>query len=81
MRVDKFGFANAGGRTESPASSKEADMQSKMLADKLTVLVNDIAIAMNRLRYASYRGKVYKKDSPSKYTYSYRCEARAFANT
>ena len=56
-------------------------MQSKMLADKLTVLVNDIAIAMNRLRYASYRGKVYKKDSRSKYTYSYRCEARAFANT
>ena len=81
LRVDKFGFANAGGRTESPASSEEADMQSKMLADKLTVLVNDIAIAMNRLRYASYRGKVYKKDSRSKYTYSYRCEARAFANT
>ena len=55
-------------------------MQSKMLSDKLTVLVNDIVIAMNRLGYASYRAK-YKKDSRLKYTYSYRCEAMAFVNT
>ena len=81
LRVDKFGFANARGSTESPASSEEADMQSKMLSDKLTVLVNDIAIATNRLGYASYREKVYKKDSRSKYTYSYKCEATAFVNT
>ena len=81
LRVDKFGFANASGSTEPPASSEEPDVESKMLSDKLTVLVNDIAIAMNRLGYASYRGKVYKKDSRSKYTYSYKCEARAFVNT
>ena len=81
LRVDKFGFANASERTESPASSEEADMQSKMLSDKLTVLVNDIAIATNRLGYASFRGKVYKKDSHSKYSYSYRCKAKAFVNT
>ena len=36
---------------------------------------------MNRLGYATYRGKVYKKDLRSKYTYSYKCEARAFVNT
>ena len=81
LRVDKFGFANASGSIEPPTSSEEPDVGSKMLSDKLTVLVNDIAIAMNRLGYASYRGKVYKKDSRSKYSYSYKCEARAFVNT
>ena len=81
LRVDKFGFANASGSIEPPTSSEEPDVESKMLSDKLTVLVNDIAIAMNRLSYASYRGKAYKKDSRSKYSYSYKCEARAFVNT
>ena len=38
----------------------EPDVESKMLLDKLTVLVSGIAFAMNRLGYASYRGKVYK---------------------
>jgi len=81
LRVDRFGFASASGSIESPASSEEPDVESKMLSDKLTVLVNDIAITMNRLGYGSYRGKVYKKDSRSKYSYSYKCEARAFVNT
>ena len=81
MRVDKFGFANASGSIEPPTASEGPDVESKMLSDKRTVLVNDIAIAMNRLGYASYRGKVNKKDSQSKYTYSYKCVARAFVNT
>ena len=53
----------------------------KRLSDKLTILVNDITIVMQRLQYASYRGKIYKRDARSKYTYSYKCEARAFVNT
>jgi len=36
-------------------------VESKMLSEKLTVLVNDIVIAMNKLRYASYRGKCTRK--------------------
>ena len=36
--------------------------EDKMLsADKLAILVNDIAIAMGKLGYASDRGKVYKE--------------------
>ena len=53
----------------------------KNVSDKLTILVNDITIAMQRLQHASYRGKVYKRGERSKYTYSYRGEARAFVNT
>ena len=32
LRVDKFGFANASGSTEPPASSQEADVESKMFS-------------------------------------------------
>ena len=37
---------------------------------------------MEKLNYVTYRGKVYKELSRTKYTFSYvRCEARAFVNT
>lgn len=36
---------------------------------------------MKKLNYASYRGKVYKSDPRSRYTYSFTCEVRAFVNT
>ena len=48
LRMHWFGFAESGGE--------------KMLSDKVTVLVNDIAIAMSGLGYSSYWGKVYKKN-------------------
>ena len=80
LRIDKFGFAEAGESSETTAST-ESFQEEKMLSDKLTVLVNDVAIAMSRLGYASYRGKVYKKQEQARYTYSYKCEARAFVNT
>jgi len=47
----------------------------KRLSDKLTILVNDITIVMQRMQYASYRGKIYKRDARSKYIYLYKCEA------
>ena len=53
----------------------------KHLSDKLTILVNDITIAMQKLHYASYRGKVYKREERSRYTYFYKCEARSFVNS
>ena len=43
--------------------------------------MNDIFIAMEKLNYPTYRGKVYKKERRAKYTFSYRCEARTFVNT
>ena len=52
-----------------------------MLSDKLTVLINAIKIAMKSLQYASYRGKIYKKDNRSRFTFSYKCEPRAFMNS
>ena len=50
------------------------------LSDKLTVLVNDIGIAMKKMEYALFRGKIYKKCPMAKYTYAYKCEVRAFIN-
>lgn len=74
LQLDRFGFNTS----ETPITS---GIEEKRLSDKLTILLNDITIAMKKLNYASYRGKVYKKDPRAKYTYSYKCEARAFINS
>ncbi|KAL9982936.1 hypothetical protein ACROYT_G005051 [Oculina patagonica] len=50
------------------------------LGDSLTVLINDIGIAMKKMQYALFRGKIYKKKENAKYTYAYKCEVSAFIN-
>ena len=72
LEIDKFGF-NSSNTTKLTGE--------KRLSEKLTILVNDITIAMQQLEYASYRCKIYKRDPKAKYTYSYKCEARPFINT
>ena len=79
LQIDKFGFTVSGITAQPPSPMVQND--EKRFSDKLTILVNDISIAMEKLNYATYRGKVYKKESRAKYTFSYRCEARAFVNT
>ena len=75
FQIDNFGF------NVPNAATLASGCEEKRLSDKLTILVNDITITMQRLQYASYRGKVYKRDERSKYTHSFKCEARAFVNT
>ena len=53
----------------------------RRLSDKLTVLINDIDIAMKNLNYGLYRGKVYRKINQAKYTFAFKCEPRAFINS
>ena len=79
LQIDKFGFTASSITAQPPSPMVQND--EKRFSDKLTILVNDISIAMEKLNYATYRGKVYKKESRAKYTFSYRCEARAFVNT
>ena len=77
LQIDKFGFTYDATTSQTYTESDEG----KRFSDKLTILVNDIAIGMEKLSYATYRGKVYKKEVPAKYTYSYKCEPRVFLNT
>ena len=77
LQIDKFGFTYDATTSQTYTESDEG----KRFSDKLTILVNDIAIGMEKLNYATYRGKVYKKEVPAKYTYSYKCEPRVFLNT
>ena len=72
LQIHRFGF-NSSNTTKLTGE--------KRLSDKLTILVNDITIAMQQLEYASYQGKLYKRDPKAKYTYSSKCEARPFINT
>ena len=74
LQTDKFGFHVP------DAAALTSESEETRLLEKLTILINDVTIAMKRLDYASYRGKVYKRDPRSKYTYSFKCE-RSFINT
>ena len=45
------------------------------------MLVNDIGLAMKKMEYALFRGKMYKKVPSAKYTFAYKCEVRVFINS
>ena len=64
LRLDKFGFSSSGGTSQqcSLSTLDSLQIEQPILSDKLTVLINAIKIAMKNLQYASYRGKIYKKD-------------------
>ena len=71
--IDQFCFS-----LENLNSAPEND--ETRLSDKLTVLINDIGIAMKSMEYALFRGKIYKKCPMAKFTYAYKCEVKAFIN-
>ena len=71
--IDQFGFS-----LDFPNSAPEND--ETRLSDKLTVLINDIGIAMKSMEYALFCGKIYKKLPMAKFTYAYKCEVKAFIN-
>ena len=71
--IDQFGF--------SPVYLNSApENHETRLSDKLTVLINDIGIAMRTMEYALFHGKIYKKCPMAKFTYAYKCEVKAFIN-
>ena len=51
------------------------------LGDKLTVIINDIFIAMRRLNSALYRGTDYRKSEGAVYSYSNKYDVKAFVNS
>ena len=55
--IDQFGF---GGYDSTSQGAKETGIEQARLSDKLTVLINDIGIAMKKLGYALCGGNVYK---------------------
>ena len=50
-------------------------------SDKLTVLVNEKGLAMKKMEYALFHGKIYKKVPMAMYTYAYKCEVRVIINS
>ena len=76
--IDRYGLD---GNSQESQEERTSDRMEPRLGDKLTVLINDISIAMRRLEYALYRGTVYKKCEGATYTYSYKCDVKAFVNS
>ena len=76
--IDRYGLD---GNSQESQEERTSDRMEPRLGDKLTVLINDISIAMRRLEYALYRGTVYKKSEGATYTYSYKCDVKAFVNS
>ena len=62
LQIDRFGF----NETSAEITGDKKD-QPERLSDKLTVLINDIGIAMKKLDYALHRGKIYRKDPASRF--------------
>ena len=79
LQIDKFGFTSDMTTSQSSISHL-ASNEGKRLSDNLTILINDICIAMEKLGYASYRGKVYKRDSRSTFTFSTPWPLMSFSN-
>ena len=77
LRIDILGIS----REDDIIPERDQHQPEKRLADKLTVLVNDIDIGMQKLGYALHRGKVYRRVSVARFTYSFKCEPREFVNT
>ena len=73
--IDRYGLD---GNSQESQEERTSDSMEPRLGDKLTVVINDISIAMRRLEYALYRGTVYKKCEGATYTYSYKCDVKAF---
>ena len=76
--IEHFGFQVDGSDIQ---TGNETVVEQARLSDKLTVLVNDIGIAMKKLGYVLYAGKVYKKCDKARYTYWYKCQVEAFVKT
>ena len=54
----------------STADNPESGDEETRLSDKLTVLVNDRRLAMRKMEYALFHGKMHKKVPSSKYTFT-----------
>ena len=76
--IDRYGLD---GNSQESQEERTSDSMEPRLGDKLTVLINDISIAMRKLKYALYRGTIYKKCEGATYTYSYKCDVKAFVNS
>ena len=76
--IDCYGLD---GNSQESQEERTSNSMELRLGDKRTVLINDISIAMRRLEYDLYRGTVYKKCEGATYTYSYKCDVKAFVNS
>ena len=84
LQIDRIGF-----NTSTPENPRRRELednqreknQAERLSDNLTVLINDIGLAMKKLEYGLYRGKIFKRTVNATYTYSYRCDVKAFISS
>ena len=76
--IDQFSFR---GHDSTSQGAKETSIEQARLSNKLTVLINDIGIAMKKLGYALCGGKVYKKCERAKYSCRYKCQMEVFINS
>ena len=75
--INQFGFR---GHASTSQGAKETGIEQVRQSDKLTVVINDIGIAMKKLGYALCCGKVFKCER-AKYSFRYKCEMEVFINS
>lgn len=59
-------------------TQEQSSAPNKPLSCPVTVLCNDIQLAMKKLQYAVHQGEVFKRDPRSMYTYKHLCPMKTF---
>ena len=75
LKIDTFGLDDS---TAAAATETSKPSLNKPLSCPITVLCNDIQLALKKLHYITYRGEVYKKVAKAQFTFQYLCSMKTF---
>lgn len=78
LLMDAFGLDEEDLCTDIQDTQENCCAPNKPLSCPVTVLCNDIQLAMKKLQYAVHQGEVFKRDARSRYTYRHLCPMKTF---
>ena len=79
LLLDTFGLDMNLPNASQPSTLSDQSTH-RPLSCQITVLCNDIQLVLRKLKYAIYRGEVYKMAAKSQFTFQYLCGMKTFLN-
>ena len=78
LMIDTFGLDDI---VPSTTQTSVSPSLHKPLSNPVTVLCNDIQLAMRKLHYTIYRGDIYKQVAKAHFTFQYLCSMKTFLHS
>jgi len=75
LKFDAFGLDDS---VTAAATQATKSSLNKPLSCPITILCNNIQLAMKKLHFVTYRGGVYKKVAEAQFTFQYLCSMKTF---